>query len=151
MIAPDPALSKRALDVIQWLAAVAGSLTIVWGFLKLVGKPLFEWRKKRQTEIVREVLKEQLDRLDLVCDREEEILREYTRIVQRQEAIFRDLDALLTIAEDNRDRLNEINDLLDTLGFASRDRRKTPDEVAEMMDGLMERRRKRNRGEGEGA
>lgn len=149
--APDPTISKRALDSIQVLATVAGSLTVVWGFMKVAGTPFFEWRKRRQTEIVRTVLKEQLDRLDAVCDREEEILREYSRIVQRQEAIFRDLDVLLDIAQDNRDRLDEINELLDSVGLASRDRRHiSEDDIAAAMEGLIERRRKRRRGDGEG-
>lgn len=145
MPTPDPTISKRVLDVIQWLATVAGSLAIVWAFLEKVGKPYFEWRRRRMAELIREVLQAELTRLDGIADREEEILDEYQKVLARQEQIFYDLDALLDIAGDNRDRLDEMNCLMDELGLASRDRRERDEDLKLMMDGLIERRKARRR------
>lgn len=142
---PDPTISKRALDVIQWLATVAGSLAILWGFMAKVGKPFVEWRRRRMAEVIREVLTAELSRLDGICDREEQILDGYQKVLARQEAIFRDLDMLIEIALDNRDRLDEMNALMDELGLSSRDRRERAIDVDNMIDTLNERRKARRR------
>lgn len=142
----DPTLSKRALDTIQVLASVAGSLGIVWAFIVKAGKPWWEWRKKRQGEIIREVLKPQLEALDRICGREEAAATQIREV-------FRDFDRILEVALDNRERLDEMNLLMDALGFASRDRRAGTDEERAKMEGivesLVERRRARRRQMGE--
>lgn len=140
---PDPTLGRRVLDVLTILASVAGSLAIVWGFLKMVGKPWYDWRQRRQAAIIREVLKPQLDALDSICAREE------ANVTANRE-LFKDFDKLMEIALDNRDRLDDMNNLLDALGFASRDRRADSaghqEKMTEIVEGLIERRRQRRRG-----
>lgn len=145
----DPTLSQHAASTIEVWAKVAGSLGIVWAFLEKVGKPYYAWRKQRYAAIVRDVLRDELDRLDDICEREEAIQAEQQRILERQSAIFSDLDTLIDIATDNRDRLDEMNELLDFLGLASRDRRQDDDDRRQRLDGLLdvvtERRKQRRR------
>lgn len=152
----DPHTTKAVNDVIEYGGKAAVSLGAIVGFFKLVAQPGMNWRaaarekrKKEESEMIREVLKDELARLEGICDREEAILDEYQKIVARQEQIFGDLDFLIDIATDNRDRLDEMNCLLDEMGFSSRDRRsgseQRQEELTLIMEGLIERRKARRR------
>lgn len=138
---PDPAQS--ALNVLEFLAKAAGAAVIVWGFIKTVGKPYFEWRQRRLNEAITIVLKKELhehtmemaDRIDLA--------------LARQDRVFEEIDLLVVVMADDRDRHDEMTELLNTQGMASKnrrvhaDRRQAADEaMAELQGRLRSRRRK---------
>lgn len=139
----DPEITARVADVVEVLAKVAGALLIVWGFLARVAKPWIEWRRatkaraRKELEAqMREWFSEELRSFELLA-----------ALVPRIDVLFQDHDLLLDIAFDNRERHDEMTDLLDTLGFTS-DRRTTDerrDKVTEMVNTLAERRRDRRR------
>lgn len=131
LAAPDPAQSDRIAATLEWLAKVAGSALILWGFVEKVAKPFSEWRR-RQREVEREKLAELIRKV---------IHDELTSI-----KIFDDLDALLVIAHDNRERLDEMNDLMNAFGLES-DRRgaERTAKATELFDRLTERQKQRRR------
>lgn len=148
----DPHTAKAVNDVIEYGGKAAVSLAAIVGFFRLVAQPIMNWRsaardrrKKAEAELIRSVLAEEIQKLDAICAREETVLDEYQKVISRQEQIFRDLDILLEVALDNRDRLDEMNSLLDEVGFCSRDRRDRESDVILMVEGLLERRKQRRR------
>lgn len=116
---PDPDLTQRALDVAEWSAKLAAAAAAVWAIVEKVGKPYAEWRRRQLAAVIRDVLKEPLAQLEALDDREKEIFELLTRVLARQDQLFRDIDAFITIATTNKDRLDEMNELLDALGFSS--------------------------------
>jgi hypothetical protein len=148
----DPQTTKAVNDVIEYGGKAAISLASIIAFVKLIAQPIIKWRdtrraarKKAEAEMIREVLREEIGRLDAICEREEQILDEYQKIIARQEQIFRDIDHLVELALDNRDRLDEINALMDELGLSSRDRRLRDEEMQAVLEGLVDRRKQRRR------
>lgn len=119
---PDPELTQRALDVAEWTAKLAAAAAAVWAIVEKVGKPYADWRRRQLAIVIREVLKEPLAQLETLGDREKEIFELLTRVLARQDQLFKDIDAFILIATTNKDRLDEVNELLDALGFTT-DRR----------------------------
>lgn len=118
---PDPA--QRVADTVEFLARIAGAALIVWGFIAKAGKPYFQWRQKQFSATIRAVLKEELACLAQLTAREEEINAKLDLALERQERVFDELDLFVAVLADSRDRLDEVKDLLNEAGYASRDRR----------------------------
>lgn len=150
----DPATTQKAIDLADYVARIAASLVVAWGAVEKIVKPLIEWRSKLRiareaalTLKVRDVLKPELDdlkRLGVCTDRLEVVLA-------RQTEIFTDVDKLLTIVEDNRERLNETAGLLDAMGLTSDRRTDTVERQAfdVQIQQLRDRQRDRRRQERE--
>lgn len=119
----DPQLSKRAAETIQILVEAGGLLGMLWAFLAKVLKPYHEYRRNHMARLIREVM------------------------VPVLRPILDDHDVLLEIALDNRERHDEMNELLDILGFSTE--RRASDErrakLTEMVETLADRRRERRR------
>lgn len=129
--APDPEFTKRALDVAEWVAKLAAAVAAVWALVEKVGKPYANWRRGQLAAAIHEVLKEPLAQLEAMAEREREIFELLGRVLARQDQLFRDIDTFITIATMNQDRLDEVNELLDALGFTS-DRRADSDRRAQV-------------------
>jgi hypothetical protein len=147
LLTPDADLAQRALDTVELLAKVAGSLAIVWGFVLKVLVPYKKWRQESLGRTIREVLKPELEMLQQVLEHEDGCAGRMEVVLKRQEELFGDLDLLLEVALDNRDRLDEQNDLLSALGLESE--RRTGEERRVRMDMIFstlgDRRRERRR------
>lgn len=105
----------RLAAVVQLLVSASGLLGIVWVGLNKVSKPYLIWRRSHLGSIVSEILAPTLERMEAAVEREEGYQQEQQRIIERQTAIFEDLDLFLKVALDNRDRMDETNDLLDQM------------------------------------
>jgi len=149
-------LSKRLLDILEWASKALIGLAAVWAAVEKIGKPYNSWRRHRTMELVRETLQPQLDQLDRIAEREQGMLNEFGRLAQRQAEVFRDLDDLMIVTTDTRERLDEVNAVLDIAdlraveeGIASRDRRTGDEDRRAHADDrwgqLQERRRARRR------
>lgn len=120
---PEQEIAQRAGDILEFWAKAAGVALAIWQLVERVGKPYFSWRQKRFEASIRAVLKKELECIDGVKEREEEIKSLLERVIERQDEIFADLDLFIEVAQDNRDRHDETTELMNALGFASRDRR----------------------------
>jgi hypothetical protein len=146
----DQPTPDRGAALLDFIARVAAVLVAVWAAAEKVAKPTLEWRRRmhdeRRKELaieIREILKPELDRLEkvgLCTDRIELVL-------QRQSALFQDIDDFLHIAHTNVDRLDEVNELLNAVGFSSE--RRIDDakraQVADLLAALRDRQRARRR------
>ena len=141
---PDlpPDATQRAADVVEFLATVAGSLLIVWGFIARIAKPFVDWRRDRLRDAIRDALKADLDPLRALPS-------QVKRALDRQDQVFDEIDLFVAVIADNRERLDDISSLLDEVGYASRDRRTSTerrqladDAFAELQGRLRSRRRK---------
>ncbi len=141
-------VAARVASTLELWAKIGGSLVILWGFIARVYKPFIVWRREHQARVIREVLKPELARLDQVIEHEDGCAGRMEQVLDRLRAFFSDHDYLIEIALDNRERLDENNDFLDALGFASRERR-TDEQRRQLIDAmvreLVEKRRERRR------
>jgi ElaB/YqjD/DUF883 family membrane-anchored ribosome-binding protein len=145
---------QRLLDLFDYGAKLVGSLGVIlgaaWVGTAKIARPFFEWRrehndtrKRMLTVEVRDILAPELAKLDEVCactDRIETVLR-------RQTVLFNDVDKMLALAVDNKERLDEVNALLDAVGLTS-DRRVDEtrrQKVDRLIDDLRTRQRERRR------
>lgn len=137
---------KRLLDTLETWVKLGGALAALWLFIRRVLKPFIEWRRKSLAILIKEILKDELNRLDSVGAREDEVFRLLGRVLARQDEFFKDVDAFILIATHNTERIDEVNDLLDASGYAS-ERRSGEDRrnVEGQMQQLLERRRLRRR------
>jgi hypothetical protein len=122
--AADVHNAERVADTLELLAKGGGLLAMLWAFIARVLKPYHDHRREALARTIREVMMPVLA------------------------PILEDHDLLLEIALDNRDRHDEVNELLDALGFTT-DRRTSEErreEVAQMIHLLSDRRRARRRG-----
>lgn len=144
--AANAELTKRLLDTLELWAKIAGAVLGLGVFVKRVLKPYTEWRRKALATMMRDILKEELARLDAVSEREDEVFRLLGRVLARQDEFFNDIDAFIGISTHNTERIDEINELLDVAGFAS-DRRSGVDRrvIDQAMSDLLTRRRQRRR------
>lgn len=111
----NPQVTERVAETIQLLVSAAGLLGLLWAGLQKVWKPYLVWRRSHLGSIVSEILAPTLERMEAAVEREEGYQVEQGRIIERQTAIFEDLDLFLKIAIDSRDRMDETNDLLDQM------------------------------------
>lgn len=147
-------VATRIASTLELWAKIGGSLVLCWGFIARVYKPLVLWRREQQAKVVREVLAPELQQLATVQaelretrEHEDGCAGRMERVLDSLREFFSDHDRLIEIALDNRDRLDESNDLLDALGLSSE--RRTDEErrriVDEMVNRLTESRRRRHR------
>jgi hypothetical protein len=122
---PEHEIASRAGDILEFWAKAAGVALAIWQLVERVGKPYFAWRQKRFEASIRAVLKTELECIDRVTEHEEEIKALLLRVLERQDEIFADLDLFIEVAQDNRERHDETADLLNALGYSSKDRRTT--------------------------
>jgi hypothetical protein len=135
----DPATSSRLADLADYLVKLGTGFVAAWGIVVKIGKPAYAFRAKileRRDDAlaakIRSILDPELQdlgRLSSCTDQLETVLT-------RQREVFTDLDSVLHIVNDNRDRIDETNDLLNVLGFSS-DRRASNDERRAEFDQLL--------------
>jgi hypothetical protein len=143
---PDFDVAGRAASTLELWAKMAGAGLIVWGFLERVAKPYFTWRREAQGRMIREILKPELDQLRNMREEEDGCARRMEHVLRQLKELFGDHDGLYLVALDNRERLDETNGLLDSMGFSSAARH--PDRSAyikEIVERLGERRKARRR------
>jgi hypothetical protein len=148
---PDlpPDAAQRAADTIEFIAKLAGSLAVVWAFIAKVGKPFTEWRRKQLTAAIREALATELAAIAKIPERDEEVNAKLMLALERQGQIFDELDLFVMVVAEGRERMDDLSELLDETGFASRERRRNPDRrhaadqaLTELQGRLVSRRRR---------
>lgn len=122
-VTPDqtpPDWSNVAAEVATWLGRVAASVAGLYASLHVIYKPLQEYRKtyrERQATAlaanVRSIIAPEIDRMNALADREETCLEGNERVLKLQRAIFEDVSSFLEISRDNRDRHDEMSELMD--------------------------------------
>lgn len=143
---PESDVSRRVLDILEFWAKALGALGVIGVFVSRVLKPYNEWRRASLAKMMREILAEELGKIDTVVSREEEIAGKIDEVLTRQDELFHDVDLFLEIAQDNRERHDELNDLLDTMGLDSSRRSDEERRSIDMVfDQLHERRKARRR------
>lgn len=155
-VTPDqtpPDWGNSASEIAATAGKVLAYLAGLYASIEVIYKPFMEYRtrKKEKDAIdfanrVRTLLEPDLTRLARLVEREEEYLESNQIIFERQKTIFRDMGQFLEVSLDNRDRLDEQNELLDRVFKLDRrvnhDERKRVDEILEAL-----RRRQQERKE----
>lgn len=143
---PDAEIAGRVASTVELWAKIAGSGAIIWGFLEKVAKPYYRWRREAQGRIIREILAPELAQLAQFKDQEDGCARRLEVVLRHLQELFGDHDNLYLVAMDNRERIDETNELLDSMGFSSSHHH--PDRaayIAEVVQQLGERRKHRRR------
>lgn len=145
-VGPDltPQQAQHVGDVLEFSAKAAVSAGILWAFFVKIAKPFVEWRSHRRAAEMRAALKTELDCMSRMPALEEAV----AAVLDRQTAMFDEMDLFLKIATENHERLDEFRELMDEIGFASRDRRDVADRrlaVSDALRELYERRTARRR------
>jgi hypothetical protein len=143
----DAEIAARVASTLELWAKIAGSLLIVAGFVKGIVKPFILWRREHQAKVIREVLAPELANLNRVITQEDGCASRMEIVLDKLRELFGDHDGLIALAWDNRERLDEQNDLLSALGLSS-ERRRDPERrkaLDDVIDDLMERRKYRRR------
>lgn len=148
MNAPGPELSpeqvQRVGSVLEYSAKAAVSAGVLWAFFAKIAKPFVKWWSARRAVEIRLALKSELDCMNRMPDLEEAI----KAVLERQTAMFEEMDLFMVVANENHERLDEFRDLMDEVGLASRDRREVADrrqQVTGALKELYERRQGRRR------
>lgn len=142
----DPEITVRAASVLELWLKLLGALGMLWAFLEKVAKPYFKWRRDAQARVMREILAPELAQLQKFAEQEDGCARRLEVVLRHLQELFGDHDNLYLVAMDNRDRIDETNELLDSMGFSSSPRH--PDRaayIAEVVQQLGERRKRRRR------
>lgn len=129
-------VAARAAAVVELWLKIGGAFALTWGFLQKAWKPYVVWRREHQAKLIREVLKPELERLDAIAAREDGCAERMETVLHSLRELFGDHDSLVVLAMDNRERLDETNELLDHFGLSS-DRRR-PEQIA-MLDAMIAR------------
>jgi hypothetical protein len=140
-------LTPHFINILDWAGKAMVVLAAIKTFLVAVYQPWKKWRREHDAKTIREVLAPELAQLRTIIDDESGCAGRMTDVLTQMRAIFGDLDMFLEVAADNRERLDETNELLDAVGFNA-DRRVDEvqrDRIAKTMADLTERRRKRRR------
>lgn len=144
-----PDTQQRVADTVELFVKLAGALGIVWAFLVKVAKPYREWRHRQLTAAIRTALQPELKVVSELAAANNSVSAKLMLALERQSEIFDEFDLFVVVVADNRDRMEEMKELLDEAGFASRDRRqhadrrRRADEAMEQLQGrLIARRRK---------
>lgn len=144
----DPHFAERMASVLEWGAKAVIALGSLKGFITGIYKPYVTWRRDHNARMVRDVLEPELDALNRIIAQENGCMTRMEEVLEQTRMIFQEFDDVLEVMMDNRERLDETNELLDSVGFSS-ERRTDPDrreEVQKMVDRLHERRKLRRRG-----
>lgn len=144
----DPRVLDSLLSLAEWTAKLAAALGLIWGFLTKAWRPYKNARDKHLAITIREILKPELEAMAEIMDEASGWKFQVRRNAEKLDKIYEELDVLIDIVEDNRERHDETNELLDALGFST-DRRhedeRRKEEIANMINQLAERRKERRR------
>lgn len=142
-----PDLNVRAFDLIEWGAKAAIALGSIKVFLAGIYKPFMEWRKEHNAKTIREVLAPELAQLQQIIHDESGCADNMQTAVRAFAEVFNDLDRFLSITIDNRERIDETNDLLNEVFHLEQrlDRDRTA-EIDALLSELAERQKQRRRG-----
>lgn len=140
----EPELNDRLASIVEFFIKLSGGFVAVYAVVEKIGKPYFEWRKERLAQEIRKVLAPELERLGQlsICNERLEV------VLDRQSALFRDIDNFIVIATTNTERIDETNDLLDEVFHL--DRRSDGvkrQQIDQLLKDLAERQRARKRHE----
>jgi len=147
--APPPSeLSKHALDLADYFARLVGGLAALWVAVSKIAKPYTAWRRRHFAEIIKDVLSTELEQLGRVVNRDGELREWLEKIYHRQERIFEEMDLFLAVSQENHDRVDELNGLLDAMGLTSERRMDATrrERVDQLLAGLNARQVARARG-----
>lgn len=136
---PGPETPQRAMDLLDFLTKAAGLAVIFAGFLKWAWKPYVDWRRRRMAELIHDVLKQELDQLSTVVD----AIGRIETVTDQIKILFSEYDLMMDVVIDNRQRMDETNDLLDGMIPTQDRRRREP--ALQVFEELMDRRRVRRR------
>lgn len=140
----------HALDVLTFATKAALAFAAFWVAMSKIVKPLYKWwreygdaRRKALAAEIREILQPELEKLSLIssCNSRLDV------VILRQKALFVDIDDFLQVARNNTERVDEINGLLDVVGFST-DRRSDDDRrrrIDVVLNALTERQKSRRR------
>lgn len=148
-----PDTAERVGDVLEWGGKLAVSLAAIWAFIAKIGKPYFAWRQRMRQQMIRSALTEELDCIKRMTTKQEETDHKIDLVLERQTVTFEDMELFLDIAHGIKERQDEVSDLLDEVGLASRDRREGREgrdedrrsRVSTALDALQDRRKARRR------
>jgi hypothetical protein len=144
----DPQMTERVASIIEWAAKAAIGLATLKVSLSGIYKPFATWRREHTARTVRDVLAPELSSLQQIITQEESCATRMEEVLEQTRMIFREFDDVLEVMMDNRERIDETNELLNEVGFSSErrvnDERRA--EVQAMVDKLHERRKLRRRG-----
>lgn len=144
---PTPDINARAFDIIEWGAKAAIGLGSIKVFLASIYKPFVEWRKEHNAKTIREVLAPELAQLQQMIHDESGCADNMQTAVRAFAEVFHDLDRFLSITIDNRDRIDETNDLLNEIfHLEPRIDRQRAAEIEGLLNELSERQKIRRRG-----
>jgi hypothetical protein len=121
------------MDVLELAAKAAVALGSLKFFIETLYKPLMMWRKEQQAKRIREAIAPELEQMHALIDEEKTCTSKMQAILEGVRSVFLDHDVLIEIASDNRDRLDENNDLLDAIGLST-DRRISPADLERRRD-----------------
>lgn len=141
-MASEHEISARMLDVLEFLAKVAGSLGVVAAFVKGVWQPCRKWRQESLGKAIRAALAPELSAIAGIVTADEQCAEGLRAVTKRVGELAGDLDLFLELARDNRERQDEVAELLDAVGFST-DRRLSPERRVrgeEILNALIERR-----------
>lgn len=141
-----PDLNARAFDIIEWGAKAAIGLGSIKVFLASIYKPFVEWRKEHNAKTIREVLAPELAQLQQMIHDESGCAENMQTAVRAFSEVFHDLDRFLSITIDNRDRIDETNDLLNEIFHLEPRARVRTAEIEALLSELAERQKIRRRG-----
>lgn len=110
-----PAIPPQAADTLDFLIRLGGSVAALWVTVSKIWKPYIVWRRDHLAKVIREVLKPELEQLARQATREERCSDSMEKAIETMHEVFRDLDGYHVLAMDNRDRLDETNELLDQI------------------------------------
>jgi hypothetical protein len=137
VVPPDPDAARRSAEVLELWAKVAGGLAIVWGFVEKVAKPYQTWRKHQLAAAIDEVISPKMAAF------EQRAAERNAYIVRKLNEWRGDHDHMIEVVLDNRERHNELNDLLSELGLSSE--RRHDHERRALIDAAMSQLQQRQR------
>jgi hypothetical protein len=114
-VIPDATLPAHAVETIDFLVKLGGALGAAWVATTKIWKPYVEWRREHIAKVTREVLKPELDQLRALITSESGCAEHMEAAVRGLTQVFGEMDSWMALAIDNRDRLDETNDLLDEM------------------------------------
>lgn len=142
----DPHLHQRVVDLLDYAARIVIPLGAIKVFVAGIYKPFITWRREHTAKTIREVLKPELDQLRSMIEDESGCAGQMREVLQQMRTVFHDLDLFLEVSQDNRERQDETNELLDEVfGIERRVDLKRRAEIDEMLKLLADRRKARQR------
>lgn len=114
-VTPDVAIPLHTSDTIDFLIKLGAAFGALWAGVAKIWKPYVQWRREHTANITREVLKPELDQLRALIESESGCAEHMEAAVRGLTQVFSEMDSWMGLAIDNRERLDETNDLLDEM------------------------------------